>query len=369
MDTYGWVKGVQTTIALAEDPTNSSAYDDLSQVYYTIIPMDAGAARVVAEITASTAPDVDMFWGFDTNCDGKPQSTEQYEASATGSAFEYLSDWGFPVGFYDVWVLVENWAGSGAPTDDITLSIGVVPWAPVAPVTMDVIGPATNPAGVPFSLDVYWHDIDTEEGDRLYGLADVYADAAYATNIGLMEMDVIRLADDVTKTANVEVANPGDTITYTIEIAPNMTPDDLTYTINDVLPDGVTYVAGSVTGGATYDAGTNSILWTGVMPGSSSYYYAPTTSAADPNCTLAIMADGDPTDDYLDWKTTSYGFSTSSSITGDNLWYSTFGTYAPFNFYGVNYTGIHFTDDGYTVFAFNDVSEVNQSLPDCCRPQ
>ena len=131
VDTYGWVKGVQTTIALAEDPTNSSAYDDLSQVYYTIIPMDAGAARVVAEITASTAPDVDMFWGFDVNGDGKPQSTEQYEASATGSAFEYLSDWGFPVGYYDVWVLVENWAGSGAPTDDITLSIGVVPYAPV----------------------------------------------------------------------------------------------------------------------------------------------------------------------------------------------------------------------------------------------
>ena len=204
-----------------------------------------------------------MWWGFDVNGDGKPQSTEQYEASATGSAFEYLSDWGFPVGYYDVWVLVENWAGSGAPTDDITLSIGVVPWAPVAPVSMDVVGPATNPATVPFSLDVFWHDIDTQEGDRLYGLADVYADPAYATNIGTMEMDVKRLADDVTKTADVEVADPGDTITYTIEIAPNMTPDDLTYTINDVLPAGVTYVPGSVTGGATYDAGTNSILWNG----------------------------------------------------------------------------------------------------------
>ena len=142
---------------------------------------------------------------------------------------------------------------------------------------------------MPFSLEVYWHDIDTEEGDRLYGLADVYADPAYATNIGTMEMDVIRLADDVTKTADVTSAELGDTITYTIEIAPNMSPDDLTYTINDVLPEGVTYVPGSVTGGATYDAGTNSILWTGVMPGSSTYYYAPTTSAADPNCTLGYL--------------------------------------------------------------------------------
>ncbi len=246
VDTYGWVKGELTTIALAEDPTNSSAYDDLSQVYYTIIPMDAGAARVVAEITASTAPDVDMFWGFDINGDGMPQSTEQYEASATGSALEYLSDWGFPVGFYDVWVLVENWAGSGAPTDDITLSIGVVPWAPVDPATMTVDGPDTNPAGVPFALDIYWHDIDTQEGDRLYGLADVYTDPTYATNIGLMEMDVVRLADDVTKTADLAVAEPGDVITYTIEIN-NLDAQAHTYTIEDVLPEGVTYVPDSVT--------------------------------------------------------------------------------------------------------------------------
>ncbi len=56
------------------------------------------------------------------------------------------------------------------------------------------------------------------------------------------------------------------------------------------------------------------------------------TSAEDPNCTLAIMADGDPTDDYLDWKTTSYGFSANASIYGDSFWYGTFSTYAPFNF-------------------------------------
>jgi len=30
------------------------------------------------------------------------------------------------------------------------------------PATMTVIGPETNAAGAPFSLDVLWHDIDTE---------------------------------------------------------------------------------------------------------------------------------------------------------------------------------------------------------------
>lgn len=366
VDTYGFVKGTPVQINLAEDPTNSSAYDDLSQVYYTLIPMDAGAARVVAEITATTASDIDLFWGFDRNGDGLPQESEQYEASATSTAFEYLSEWGIPVGYYDVWVLVQNWAGSGAATDAITLSLGVVPWEPVDPATMTVVAPETNPAGVPFDMEIYWHDIDTQEGDRLYGLIDVYADAAYETAIGLTEVDVVRRADDVVKTANVTNAEPGDLITYTIEIT-NYTTDPINYTINDVLPAGVTYVPGSVTGGAVYDPATNAITWSGSVDASYRDYVA-TTSAQDPACTLAIMADGDPTDAYLDWKTTSYGFSSNAGIAGDSFWYGAFPTYPSFNYYGVDYTGMQFTADGYTGFAMSGPSNVNQQIPDAATP-
>ncbi|HOU43884.1 MAG TPA: S8 family serine peptidase [Anaerolineaceae bacterium] len=365
VDTYGFVKGVPTELQLAKDPTNGSPYDNLSQVYYTLIPMDAGAARVVAEITASTAPDVDLYWGFDVNEDGLPQEDEEYENSATATAFEYVSDWGFPVGFYDVWVLVQNWQGSGAATDDITLSLGVVPWEPVDPPTMTVIGPETNEPGVPFALDILWHDVDTEEGDRLYGLMDVYADAAYEVGIGITEVDVVRGADDVIKTADVETAGPGDVITYTIEIT-NYTTEPIEYAINDVLPDGVTYVPDSVTGGAVYDELTNAITWDGFVDASYRDYVA-ATSAEDPNCTLAIMADGDTTDDYLDWETTSYGFLANPSISGDSFWYGTFSTYDPFNFYGVDYTGMDFTADGVTGWP-NAVSAANTIIPDPTEP-
>lgn len=361
IDKYGWVKGELNEIQLAKDPTNSFPYDNLSQVWYTVVPMDLGAARLVAEITASTAPDVDLFWGFDVNGDGMPQPTEEYGNSATGTAFEYLTDTGFPVAFFDVWILVQNWQGSGAPLDDITLSVGLVPYEPADPENMTVMGPETNDPGVPFSLDVYWHDIDTEAGDRLYGLIDVYADAAYDTWIGVSQLDVVRKADDVVKTADVASAEPGDTITYTIEIT-NYTTDPIVYAINDYLPEGVTYVPGSVTGGAVYNEVENAITWTG--PVASSYRdYVKATSAEDPNCTLAIMADGDPTDDYLDWKTTSYGFSANSSIYGDSFWYGTFGTYAPFNFYGVDYTGMDFTADGLAGWP-SAVSAENTVIPD-----
>ncbi len=365
VDKYGWAKGELNEIQLAQDPTNSLPYDNLSQVWYTVVPMDLGAARLVAEITASTAPDVDLFWGFDVNGDGLPQEAEEYGGSATGTAFEYLSEWGFPVEFYDVWILVQNWQGSGAPTDAITLSVGLVPYEPADPETMTVVGPETNGPGVPFSLDILWHDIDTEAGDRLYGMIDVYADATYDTWIGVSQLDVVRGVDDVIKTADVASAEPGDTITYTIEIT-NYTTNPIEYAINDVLPAGVTYVPGSVTGGAVYDAGTNAITWSGPVAASYRDYVA-ATSAEDPNCTLAIMADGDPTDDYLDWKTTSYGFSANASIYGDSFWYGTFSTYAPFNFYGVDYVGMDFTADGLTGWA-TAVSAANTSIPDATEP-
>ncbi len=365
VDKYGWAKGELNEIQLAQDPTNSLPYDNLSQVWYTVVPMELGAARLVAEITASTAPDVDLFWGFDVNGDGLPQEAEEYGSSATGTAFEYLSEWGFPVEFYDVWILVQNWQGSGAPTDAITLSVGLVPYEPADPETMTVVGPETNGPGVPFSLDILWHDIDTEAGDRLYGMIDVYADATYDTWIGVSQLDVVRGVDDVIKTADVASAEPGDTITYTIEIT-NYTTNPIEYAINDVLPAGVTYVPGSVTGGAVYDAGTNAITWSGPVAASYRDYVA-ATSAEDPNCTLAIMADGDPTDDYLDWKTTSYGFSANASIYGDSFWYGTFSTYAPFNFYGVDYVGMDFTADGLTGWA-TAVSAANTSIPDATEP-
>ncbi len=365
IDSFGFVKGEPIDIQLAQDPTNDDIYDDLSQVYYTLIPMDLGAARLVAEITATTALDLDLYWGFDVDGDGLPSALEEYDYSATGTAFEYLSAWGFPVGFYDVWVLVQNWQGSGSTTDDITLTIGVVPYEPVVPATMTVNGPATNAAGVPFEMEVLWHDIDTEEGDRLYGLFDTYADSDYNVNLGTTEVDVIRQADDVVKKVDVETADAGDTVTYSIEIS-NLTTTPMEYSINDVLPEGVTYVAGSVTGGATYDAGTNAIQWTGMVDSSVRDYVA-ATSFEDPDCTLAIMPDGDPTDAYLDWKT-ALGFSTSASIFGDGIWYGTFASYPSFNYYGLDYTGMEFTDDGYTGFDMTDYGFPNANIPDPVAP-
>lgn len=361
IDTYGFVKGESTDISLPVDPTNGDAYDDLSQVFYTVVPMPS-TARIVAEITASTAPDVDMFWGFDVNGDGMPQEGEQYGSSATGTAFEYLSEIWFPIPYYNVWVLVQNWAGSAAPADDITLSIGVVPYAEIDPATMAVTGPAAIPSATPFELDVLWSGIETQPGDRLYGLFDVYNNAAYDVNVGYTQVDVVRVAEDVTKTVDKAAAMPGDTLTYTITVAPNTTLEDLTYTVNDVLPAGVTYVPGSVTG-ATYDAGTDAIQWTGVMTGATARHYVMSTSASDALCTMPLANSGA----YVNLS--AYGINPQAAITGEGTWtWTTAGD--PINFYGQNAgNALRFTDDGYAYLeAFSAKPAVNADIPTADAP-
>ncbi|NLC13938.1 MAG: DUF11 domain-containing protein, partial [Chloroflexi bacterium] len=260
------------------------------------------------------------------------------------------------------YIVVQNYAG--AVGDSVTLATGMVPVTPPAG-NYEVVLPVTNPAGVPFDMDILWNE-DTEEGDRLYGYFETYADAVGDVFIGGTDIDIHRLADDVVKTADVTEAEVGDVITYTVEVT-NFNDTDTLYTIEDVLPEGVTYVADSVTGGATYDAGTNTISWEGTVA-AGAWKYLSATSAEDPACSLAIMPDGDPTDAYLDWKTTSLGFGTASTISGDSKWWGTFSTYAPFNYYGIDYVGMEFTDDGYAGFAMNDVDYVNQELPDPLDP-
>ncbi len=362
----GLVKADIETFTLDPDPTPADPVDDVNQVLVKKFVVPAYTIRLVAEITASTSLDLDMFLYYDLDGNGELSSADYLVASsATGAVLEYLNapkDWIY----YNVedtyFIVVQNW--SGAIGDSVTLASGMVPLSPEVG-NYDVVVPATNPGGEPFSIAVTW-DEDTQEGDRLYGYFDTCADTDCNLWIGATDIDVVRAADDVVKTADVTEAQPGDVITYTIALT-NYTDATSHYSIADTLPEGVTYVPNSVTGGAVYDPGTNSITWDGDLI-AGGWQYLSATSAEDPACTLAIMTDGNPTDDYLDLKTTSYGFSASSTISGDSKWYQTFASYPPFNFYGVDYVGMQFTDDAYAGFAMNDVDYINQNLPDPADP-
>jgi uncharacterized repeat protein (TIGR01451 family) len=354
---YGLVKADLESFVLNPDPTPGEAFDDLSQVYVTSLYAPAGTVRLVAEITESTSSDIDLFVGYDFDGNGLPSKDEIIYSSATGAVLEYISAldayYGFPV---EYWVLVQNF--DGAPGDTVTLATGAVGLADEGNLT--VTGPTTNPALAPFSLDFAWNEA-TEKGDRLYGYVDVCADAACGadTYIGYTVVDIRRLGDDVVKTADKAVVNTGDTLTYTIDVS-NHTPEDRIYTISDVIPDGTTYVPGSVTGGAVYDTGTNTITWTGTVPGSKPTYVM-TTNATDPNCDT-------PLGGYID-AFTEFGFSPSTGIFGNAITWTYTSLGSGSEFYGETIAALpRFVDDGYILMDAANYSSTGQDLPDPALP-
>lgn len=346
IDTYGLAAPIVDSFSLLQDPTNSDPFDDLNDVQILMYDVPAGAMRFVAEVTEATSLDVDIFLYVDDGVD-----FYELAVSATGAVFEYVDVMDPPEGTY--YLFVQNWDDSvnGQP-DDITVSAGVV----VADEgNMWFTGPATVPQGDFFDVRLYWDEPAMRAGDRWYGAFSLGTDALNPGNVGTVKVDLRRWADDVVKTSDVDVAYTDDIVTYTITVAPNITGEDLEYMIEDVIPAGMEYVPGSVTGGATVVG--NTVSWTGTMVGSPIYNI--TTDATDPLCDTGFggYVDLEPLEIY-----------TQASISGDTTIWSAFSSQNPFVFFGQAYSGVGFTDDGFILF---DVANnwggspwVTQTMPD-----
>jgi len=358
---YGPTEATLDVAMLAKDPTNGDPYDNLDDVFYTTFTVPANAKRMVAQITASEAPDADMFWGSGT----MPSAATELGASTTGTAAEYLSADNPPAG--DYWVLVQNWESSGAGNvDAITLATAVVPDTASGLAMFDM--PTAVPAGDPFSAMLSWDLAGSMAGDMFYGAMDLGTDAANPDNLGRTDINIARLEDDVMKVASTDVAQPGDVVTYTITIAANTGDMPIAYNITDTIPAGLTYVPGSVTGGATVDG--NVLTWSGVqVPPVRDYVVS--TSLTDPLCTMPLANSGK----YVNLQ--AFGFATDSGITGNGYWQDAGYGGAPYAFYGDNSgtntgTALYFNGDGFVTLDIDSVLggpyASNSALPNAALP-
>ncbi len=358
-EVVGLVKGDKTSISLEEDPTSLDIYDDPSQNHVDIVNVPSGSVALIAQIVATDSPDLDLFVGFDANTDGIPQEGEEVCRSASGTAFEECSV--DPDGdFGDYWIMVQNWAdpASGA-IHDVTYVTAVVDDSDEG--NMSVEGPATQPELDPFDIQVLFDLPGAMEGDYYYGGISLGTSPGNAGNLGSFPVELTRVADDVTKTASVATAKPGDTVTYEITINPNVTNQDLVYTITDTIPDGMTLVGGA--SGATVNG--QDLEWTVEMdsPLLAEGFYEisyPSTNAA---CDTGFGG-------YVDLE--GFGIFADPGITGDTQLFTAFGTANPVDFYGDTYTGgVSFSDDGFLMFdtaGYSGDPWITQDLPDPTAP-
>ncbi len=353
-ESFGLVEADMEEFTLLEDPTYGDPIDDLDQVYVAEVVLPAGTLRFTSEIAATTSSDLDMFLYF-----GAVAEDNLIDDSATETAYEQITVMNPPAGTY--YLVVQNWEASGAGVaDDITLATALVNETDAG--NMTVTGPAAVAQGEPFDVRLSWDIPEMEAGDLWYGALSLGSSSSTPGDIGVIPVDIVRYADDVTKTTDVQRAFMDDIVTYTITVQPNISGKDLLYSIEDTIPAGMELVPGSITGGAALTDGK--ITWSGVMPGGR--YYDITTNATDPMCNTGLG-----TGAYVDLE--DYAYPVIPGFVGDGTELTISGSVTdPFMFYGNPYTSFSILDDGFIVFDLDNnyggKPWIAQSVPDVALP-
>ena len=234
----GLTAATETAMSLDQDSDNGSPYDDLTDgVDYILVPTVGGQIRLVAftEDATSEAPDIDLYVGFDVNGNGLPEPSEQICASQSASASELcdISGVAFPG---DFWVLVQNWNASDTPPDAVILNTALVGGDAG---NLVVEGPTSVPQLDPFDLRLIWDLPGSQVGDAFFGTITLGSDASNPDNIGVIPVTIVRGPDDVLFEVSSDSAVPGDTLTFSIEVAANNTPEDRNYGVTANVPSGL----------------------------------------------------------------------------------------------------------------------------------
>lgn len=154
----------------------------------------------------------------------------------------------------------------------------------------------------------------------------------------------------VTKSASADTVKPGETFTYTISLT-NILPFDNTFFVRDPLPENVTYVNGSATGGLAYDDTQKELTATVDLAGSS----------------LLVVPGISPAGGYLPlslFGTPPLPCTATCDDTIINL------DIAPFKFTynGQEYSTISMVTNGFAVPGGTTSAALNQFLPDPAAP-
>ena len=224
--------------------------------------LPSGLGRYVVTTGNSSAADIDLYVLYDFGgdgydfADGDPANpaSDVIARSAGGSASERIELLNLQsLAGEQFLIATYNWGGEVDATFDLSR------WHAVSGgSSLQVSGiPATLSAGqVVTPLMTY--NKAMVAGRAYYGLINI-GDSTGEKTVAQIPVNINRVANEVAKTVLPAAARTGEVVTYTI-VLKNTDPAARTYVLTDVLPSGMTYVTGSVTGPAVYDAGLNAVL-------------------------------------------------------------------------------------------------------------
>ncbi len=213
----GLVEPTLTIQDLPQDPSNDSPYDDSDGLLAIMLTVPADTLWLHTETLPSTANDLDLFVGLDSNHDGFAQQSEELCSSTTPTDLE-LCDLFTPVAG-DYWVIVQNWDATNDP-DEVTLKTAVIGRQDTS--ALNVSGSGIVGSGENFNLRLSWDNVNAEPGDELIGAVGIGTDRETPNNIGIVPVrftltavaapETLALMNGHSRTLNVDAGGTHDRI-------------------------------------------------------------------------------------------------------------------------------------------------------------
>jgi secreted trypsin-like serine protease/subtilisin-like proprotein convertase family protein len=348
---------------IPKDSTNNDPYDDFEDgVIFKRMTLPENARRFIVKITASTASDLDLFVGMDDDGDGFPEKSEERCRGISSSWKEScaFADPGKSVEIGTWWILVQNWSGSDREADGFTLETTLLS-TDIEDTDVTASVPAQISSGVPFPMSISWNLPDMKSGDVEERWLEAGSSFSTPADIASMLIRITRLDDDVTLSmpAGEKPLHPGDVIDFLIKLDPDtIQGNPLPYTLEAVLPEGLSYVPGS----ASLEPGVSGQKLAWSVSADGNLRYVMTTSRDDPLCAANPYMNLEDVDLLPDPDIQGNGV----VFKFNNLW----GGTSPVNFFGESYPdGIYFSDDGLAfVIEPETVSNNNAPIPNPSPP-
>jgi hypothetical protein len=169
---------VPTTLVLAEDPDSDPYNAGTGVTFRTLsVPPGPGGApanyRLVVDIPASSAIDVDLFVGADFDGDGQPSEIEELCRSTSSGSSEHCElDIQHPGGSFNLtyWWLAQNFDAGASGSDTVRVTSTLVP-LDASDTGLTITGPGKTGKLEPFTLRVAWDDPSFKSGEIRQGTA------------------------------------------------------------------------------------------------------------------------------------------------------------------------------------------------------
>ena len=175
--------------ALVQDPTRDDPYDGGEGVFTQWHELPEGGLWLFAETLASTATDLDLFVGRDSNGNGAADAAEELCNSITPTDLERCDLFDLAAGNY--WIVVQNWDGTIASGDEATLVSAAI--GPGVHDTLTATGPGIVEKGESYNLRLSWDNLAALPGDQWFGALGIGSDRDRPNDISVVPIRFTRI--------------------------------------------------------------------------------------------------------------------------------------------------------------------------------